>query len=423
MIPTVVTTTSKIAWPTTASALRELLNIDDGDKLRCHGQPKKTGERCRSPISQPNSKKITRLLDQIVDHGSFCASESLLMEMASLIMCQRNHQNQASQRILLWVAILKPLETVAFKKEDENDPPTTCKEDGPESLGTDIVAAKHQVLSQSKKSMSKITNDHTSQPIPSTPTKISISSASATSKQPSPKVSTLKHEFEDFGDAWTVIEINKRIRRLLLRSLLDTEKKSDGFIYAYILPETYRDANPFIKIGYARNVEKRMKDWKAQCGYDSKVICQFTAEHYVKVEKLVHHQLRNQRKREKGCPTCHVSHQEWFKIRSPTASKNIMMWTSWMRQKPYNDDGTLQEKWRKRIEGLDMTDPSCWELLTEGVFDEVEDESELSEEGDSFAWSNDDQSEFSEDDGLEDSDDDMSEISLTDDGCSRKESL
>jgi hypothetical protein len=94
-----------------------------------------------------------------------------------------------------------------------------------------------------------------------------------------------------------------------------------------------------------------------------------------------------------------------------------------MRQKPYNDDGTIQEKWRKRIEGLDMADPSCWELLTEGVFDDDEDESELSEEGDSFAWSNDDQSEFSEDDGFEDSDNDVFGTSLTNDGCSRKESL
>lgn len=93
-----------------------------------------------------------------------------------------------------------------------------------------------------------------------------------------------------------------------------------------------------------------------------------------------------------------------------------------MRQKPYDDDGNLKEKWRTRIEGLDMTDPSCWELLTEGVFDDDEDESELSE-GDSFAWSNNDESEFSEDDALEDLDNNVPEITLTGDRCRGKESL
>ncbi|CAF3566726.1 hypothetical protein SNK03_003365 [Fusarium graminearum] len=426
MIPTTATTTSKTGWPTTSSALRELLNIDNGNNIKCHGQcqsGKNTGKRCGIAISKINSKKIASLSDQIVDHGSFCASESLLSEMALLTMCPRFHRNQASGRLSLWETILKPIKKVAFKKEDEDDSLTTHKEDVSESLDADIVEVKHKVLSKNEKSISKITNHHTSQPIPSTPTKPFISSTPSTpSKQSPPKVSTPKHEFEDFGPAWTVIKINKDIRKLLLRPLLDTEKKSDGFIYAYLFPETYRDANPHIKIGYAHDVEKRMKDWKAQCGYNSKVICQFAAEHYVKVEKLVHRQLRNQRKREKECPTCHVSHQEWFKTKSTTASKNIMMWTSWMRQKPYDDDGYLEEKWRTRIEGLDLTDPSCWEMLTEGVFDDDEDESELSE-GDSFAWSNKDESEFSEDEVLDDLDNDVSEVPLIDDRCSGKESL
>ncbi|GKU01642.1 unnamed protein product [Fusarium langsethiae] len=424
MIHTAATTTPETVWPITASALRELLNIDNGDNLKCHGQSKSTSKRCRSPISQSNSKEIARLLDQIIDHGNFSASESSLGRLAPLTMCRRYHQSQASPRLLLWETILKSLETVTFEKEVEDDSPTTHRENLSRPLDSETVAVKHEVLVKNEKSTSKIIDHRTSQPIPSTPTKASISSTlSTSSKQSPPKASTLKHEFEEFGSAWTVIEINEHIERLLLRPLLDTEKQSDGFIYIYTFPETYHDANPYIKIGYAHNVEKRMKNWKAQCGYDSKVLCQFTAEHYVKVEKLVHYQLQNQRKREKGCPTCHVWHKEWFKIDSPTASKNIMMWTGWMRQKPYDDDGNLQEKWRKRIEGLDMTDPNCWELLTKGVFDEDVDESELVEEGDSFAWSNDDEPEFSEDDSLEELDNAVFEVSLTDDECGGKQSL
>ncbi|KAL4725266.1 hypothetical protein ACLX1H_007413 [Fusarium chlamydosporum] len=420
MIPTTATITPEAAWPTTQSALRELLGIDKIDNEatpKCHGQCK-TKKRCKTPISRGNFDHVTRLLDQIVHCGSVSASKSVLLQVSQLIMCKKNHRDQAPQRLSLWETILKPLEIVVVKKEVEDDTLTTRVEDVVKLPDTETIAVKHEVFPKSQKSAPKTTHRRTSQSTPSAPMKPSTSCpTSIPSKQSSLQTSSSKHEFEDFGPHWTTIAKNKCMKKLLLRPLKKSEKSSDGFIYVYTFPETYRDAHPYIKIGYAHNVDKRMRDWKTQCGYDSKLFGQFTAEHYVKVEKLVHCQLRNQRKREKGCPTCHVWHQEWFKIDSPTACMNIMMWTSWMRQKPYDDEGKLQEKWRVRIEGLDMTDPSCWELLTKGVFDDDADESELSEEGDSFAWSNDDESEFSGHDDLEDVDIDECERSLTEDKC------
>ncbi|RGP79163.1 hypothetical protein FLONG3_2734 [Fusarium longipes] len=418
MIPNTATTNFKSVWPKTELALRELLEIDNRDKLTCHGQSAGKSKRCRSPISKSNSEEVSRLLNQILGHGSFSASQSLLGTVAQLIMCQRNHQDQAPRRLSLWETVLKPLKTMVVKTEDEYDSPTTHKDDESGLLVFETVSVKQEIVPKNENTALETTYRHTSQSLPSTTTKTSTISTPV--EQSTHRIPTLKHEFEDFGDPWTTTKINKHIRKLILRPLLDTERESDGFIYVYTFPETYHDASPYIKIGYAQNVDRRMKEWKAQCGYDSKLFGQFTAEHYVKVERLVHSQLRNHRKRETQCPACYVSHQEWFKIDSPIASMSIMMWTSWMRQKPYDDDGTLQQKWRTRIEGLDMADPGCWELFVKGVFDDDVDESEVSEEGENFAWSSDDLPDFSGDESLEDLND---ESFLIGDVCNTKESL
>lgn len=404
MIPTTATATLRKTWPTTVSALRDLLEIDGGSQLVCHGRSLSKKRRCGQIISKRNIQLISSLLNDVLEHESFSASESILDRLAHLIMCQRDHQDQAPRRLSSWEKILKPFETVVVKKEEEDDISTIDEEDSEESLKTETVAVKHEVNPKNEEHATKTTHRRISQSIPSAPAKTSIPSTPTPYKNSAAKASYFKHEFEDFGDPWTITEINKYMKNVILRPLLKSEKRSDGYIYAYTFPETYRDPDPYIKIGFAQNVDQRMKKWKAQCGYEPKVIVQFTAEHYVKVEKLVHRQLWNQRKREKGCPTCHVWHNEWFKVHSMTASSNIMMWTSWMRQMPYDDEGKLQEKWRKRLESLDMTDPNCWKLFATGVFDEDTDDSELFEEGDSFFWSSDDQSEFSGDDSFEDPD-------------------
>lgn len=98
-----------------------------------------------------------------------------------------------------------------------------------------------------------------------------------------------------------------------------------------------------------------------------------------------------------------------------TASKIIALWTGWMRREPYDEEGNILDKWRVRIEGLDMADPDCWDLLIKGLFDDDVEESELSEEGDSFAWSSDEQSEISGEDTLEGYYIDKSEISFSND--------
>ncbi|KAM0341380.1 hypothetical protein ACHAPU_010023 [Fusarium lateritium] len=409
MIPTTLSTTLLKSWPDTTAILQGLLEIDIKPKTKCHGIADSTNARCRNSISEANRTKIIESLKEIIDAGSFSAAQDILGDVAQLIMCQRRHQKDGPGRLSLWQEILKRVEAVVIKEEDEQDTPSSGKDTDKVSILT-ATTLKQEVTPKKRTPKSVITSRRKPQSSPSTPTKASPQYTPV--KRSEPAASKSKHEFEDFGLPRTIECINNKIKELLLRPLTREEMKQGGQIYIYTFPESYHDAYPHMKIGYAKDVKERMAQWRVQCAYTPELLGQFSAEHYVKVEKLVHAQLWNERKREKGCPTCHVRHQEWFKVHSMTVSKYIGLWTSWMRQTPYDDQGVLQDKWRRRIEGFDMTNPKCWELLATGVFDE--EESELVEEDDCCAWSSDDQSIFSDGDVVEGFATDESDLFSTD---------
>ncbi|SPJ73709.1 uncharacterized protein FTOL_03439 [Fusarium torulosum] len=412
MIPTTSSTAPQEAWPSSSSTLYKLLGIDLSIDTYCRGYTK-TEARCKMRISKANCAVITQLLEQIVLIGSFAAAQSMLTQVAHMVMCQRYHQGKGPGRLLLWESILKPLEAVIIKKEDEESKPLSKTTTEKVPVFTSAVAVKQEIIPKNETPKSDTTSCRTSQPSPSTPTK--TSPKSTLTKQTASTDSKSKHVFENYGLPRSIEHINEEIKKKLLRPLSETEMRQAGHVYIYTFPESYHDPHPYIKIGYAKDVKKRMAEWKSKCGYPPELLGQFPAEHYVKVETLVHAQLWNQRKREKdGCPTCGVKHHEWFKVDTMTINKNIGLWTSWMRQQPYDDKGVLQDKWRIRIESFDMANPNCWELLATGVFDEDAEESKLTEEGDSFAWSRDEQSDFSEDDILEEVDTDDSGLYSTD---------
>ncbi|WZH43597.1 meiotically up-regulated gene 113-domain-containing protein [Fusarium acuminatum] len=414
MIPTTSSTTLQQGWPSSASTLCKLLEIDLSIDTNCRGyNTTKTKARCKLGISKANCAVITQLLEQIVLIQSFSAAKSMLTQVAHLAMCRRYHRDQGPGRLLLWESILKPLEVAIIKKEDGESKPLSETTTERVPVFASVVAVKQERIPKNETPRSDTTSRQISRP--SLSTQIKTSPQSTPTKQTASTDSKSKHVFENYGLARSIKHINEEIKKKLLRPLSTEEKKLAGHVYIYTFPESYHDAHPYIKIGYATDVKVRMARWKSQCGYPPELLGQFPAEHYAKVEKLVHAQLWNQRKREKdGCPTCGVKHKEWFKVDTMTVNKNIGLWTSWMRQQPYNDDGVLQDKWRVRIEGFDMADPSCWEYLATGVFDEDAEESNLTEEGDSFAWSSDEQSDFSDDDILEEVDTDDSGLYSTD---------
>ncbi|KAF5721350.1 hypothetical protein FMUND_3660 [Fusarium mundagurra] len=402
-------TTSKISWPTTTASLCELLKIDT-DVKKCHGLTTKKA-CCQNPISKANSALITCLLKKAVTQGSFSAAQATLQEVSYLIMCKRNHRDKGPPRLSEWETVLKPLTVVHIKKEVEENTLKLEKETDIISPTTPVILSQQQIQLKSNTPITAPTPRRRSQSSPSTPTK--TSPKLSLPKLPSPKSPKAPHEFEDFSRPRSTLETNKAIKKRLLNPLTKRETKNGGYIYLYTFSESYHDAHPYIKIGFSQDVSKRMREWKYKCGYDVKVLGEFPAEHYAKVEGIVHAQLCNQRMREKGC-ACNVCHEEWFKVDAMTASKIIALWTGWMRREPYDEGGHILDKWRVRIEGLDMANPDCWDLLVKGLFDDDVEESELSE-GDSFAWSSDEQSEISEEDTFGGYGTDKPEITFTDD--------
>ncbi|KAF5650992.1 hypothetical protein F52700_227 [Fusarium sp. NRRL 52700] len=400
-------TTSNISWPTTTASLCELLNIDT-DVKKCHASTTKKA-RCQISVSKANSALLTCLLEKAVTQGSFSAAQATLREVSYLIMCRRFHQEKGPTRFSKWEKVLKPLKVALIKNEDKEDTLKPEKEADNILPTTPGIASQQQIQVKSNTSIPTPTPCRRSQSSPSTPTR--PSPKPLVPKPHPPKSPKAAHEFEDFSRPRSTLETNKAMKKRLLCSLKEGEAKNGGNIYLYTYSESYHEAHPYIKIGFSQDVSKRMRGWKYQCGHDVKVLGEFPAEHYAKVEKIVHAQLWNQRKREKGC-ACNVRHQEWFKVGAMTASKIIALWTGWMRREPYDEEGNILDKWRARIEGLDMADPDCWDLLVKGVFDDDVEESELSE-GDSFAWSSDEQSEISEADALGGYDTDKPEITFT----------
>ncbi|KAI8718648.1 hypothetical protein NCS52_00644200 [Fusarium sp. LHS14.1] len=383
---------SVTTWPATASALRELLGMDACHSMTCHGRTqKKDNPRCTVIISKADCNEAAKLLDQVVELGSFKAAQAILSKLAYLIMCKNKRVGHGDKfgptQISEWRVKLESIPIPSVEDEEQED---TSSEYEVEDEAEDDSPTPPSSLRDSDAETDEEPSTQEDTP------DLASQTCSSTSTSDSPKTTEqtkVVHKFERYSIVRSTTFINKKIRKLLLRPLLNREKQVDGYIYTYTFPESYHDAAPYLKIGYAKDVQVRMSCWERQCGYRPKVLVQQSADHYVKIEGLVHTQLINQRKVEAtGCPVCRVRHNEWFSASSLDASRAVSLWASWMRQMPYDEEGQLKGKWKTRIEGLDMSDAACWEELVNAIY--VDDEDDLSEE-DEFQWSTDDGSHHS----------------------------
>ncbi|KAI8669047.1 hypothetical protein NCS57_00718600 [Fusarium keratoplasticum] len=377
---------SVTTWPATASALRELLDMDVCHSMTCHGKTqKKDNSRCTVNINKNDCNKAAKLLDQIVELGSFKAAESILSELAYLIMCKNKRVGHGDK--------FGPIQISEWRVKLESIPIPSVEDEEQENTSSEDEAEDYSPTPPSSAWHSDAETDEETSTQEETP---GLATQTPSSTPDSPKTTEetkVVHKFERYSLVRSTTFINKKIRKLLLRPLLKTETYVDGYIYTYTFPESYHDAAPYLKIGFAKDVQARMACWETQCAYRPKVLVQQSADHYVKIERLVHAQLINQRKVEAtGCPVCGIRHNEWFSASSLDASRAVSLWASWMRQMPYDEEGQLKGKWKARIEGLDMSDAACWEELVNAIY--VDDEDDLSEE-DEFQWSTDDESHHS----------------------------
>lgn len=111
----------------------------------------------------------------------------------------------------------------------------------------------------------------------------------------------------------------------------------DGFIYIFARPGT----PSVIKIGNARNVPNRLREYAKRCHFDPDLISQHFVHHCLRTEKLVYTSVMEHRRQELICNAgkgCSSHHLEWFEIDSKVALSTVERWTAWMNLNPYNSD-------------------------------------------------------------------------------------
>lgn len=382
-----------ITWPQNPSELRNILGISPGPTRTCHGTTQKKAS-CKRPISGDNSCRIDALLLDIVLEGSATAANPLLRRLAGLVLCQTVYHQKLVRSVLeRWEkALPEPTEsedesedseyaTDAGEDTDAGDDTdatddTDYTDDDEDYVSVDTISAKPEdpkaaspedlkpIKAEIEPDTERLQSPPASlQPKLSKVVDIKLSATASISKTicQTPTTTGDKHTFVTFGAPRTIVQLNKSVRRLIRRPLFpDSELPGQGFIYVYTFPERYRLRSPHLKIGFSKDVPKRMVEWERLCGYKPSVLSTYSAELYVKIEKLVHAQLWNERRKELSCPTCSKCHLEWFKVRESDVSQLISLWTTWSRLEPYDDTGCLKKEWVDKLDEVDLSDPECW---------------------------------------------------------------
>ncbi|KEF57057.1 uncharacterized protein A1O9_07247 [Exophiala aquamarina CBS 119918] len=134
-----------------------------------------------------------------------------------------------------------------------------------------------------------------------------------------------------------------------LSSPLERRDFETGALYIF-----ERDGSPgHVKIGWtAVTIEARRKAW-AMHGYEPRILFEILDVPYAqRVETLTHFELIKEWRQEVKCRAeeCQVKHREWFEVTKDKAQQVLGDWAKFIiRAQPYNQDGSLDEKWRKII--------------------------------------------------------------------------
>jgi len=128
------------------------------------------------------------------------------------------------------------------------------------------------------------------------------------------------------------ISVSALIRKKLMNPLTSIELKS-GFIYMYWFPGNFG----YLKIGYTTvDSTKRLKRWQAQCKHTAEGLDElYEVPHASRVEKLIHAELKDVRRREVNCQGCFKNHREWFRISARHAKNVFIKYAEWMKTQPY----------------------------------------------------------------------------------------
>jgi hypothetical protein len=283
--------------------------------------------------------------------------------MAPLTLCTRWHQGQKEALVAIWEKLLKEADmSVDVKLEDDEEEFQVRFEadDEDDDLQEEVRTSRHE-HKPSKALKNRVKVETEVEPRVRIPPSIPAKSRSGL-------VTT--YTFESYSFPKNTLGINHAISTILSKPLTEASLRStstSGYVYIYTFPPPSGTPARFLKIGNASKIDARLKQWERQCGHEPTLLCHFETHLYKQVERIVHAQLANERLREvNGCAGCGKKHKEWFDVKLYTAGAILGLWTAWSLRKPYDEEGVLKRKWRRKLRELDLDDENCWQDFVDG---------------------------------------------------------
>ncbi len=314
-------------------------------KPTCVGLTRK-GSRCKCSISKSNWKNVHTILYRLVgfdpcyDAGIYAKKLKLL---ACLILCQRNHQDQAIDLAEAWESLL------SGSVQGINEPKLPDRD---LRSHTSTVEVKQELK---MKQISGTVDD------------LELSTNRPVDIEFSPQrnrgIKTIIRSLVPYdAKIKNKIDTVSLIKGVIMKDLSPRDIAKDGFIYIYWFPVNFGH----IKIGVTtRSIEVRLREWKKQCGHEPELVYPKSPEvrqripHVFRVEAIVQAELREFRRKELKCKTCYRAHKEWFEKSTPAAITAVKRWSAWMRTEPYEPSGRLKDEHKQDLRNIRMIVPDA----------------------------------------------------------------
>jgi len=101
-------------------------------------------------------------------------------------------------------------------------------------------------------------------------------------------------------------------------------------ILIYIVKQKGKKKKAFYKVGRAKDVEKRLKQWEKQCGYEAKLVTARKCKYVHRAERLIHLELENSKVELARCTGCDKVHNEWFNATKKEITNVVDNWVNYI---------------------------------------------------------------------------------------------
>ncbi|KAL8720297.1 MAG: hypothetical protein Q9181_007932 [Wetmoreana brouardii] len=309
-----------VSTPTT-NPVAETFNINIASaNFTCLGSTKR-GRKCRYGIAKDNWKEAQKALERLEKSREELVSQNQsdqLEALAKLLLCKRRHQNQAALVIGTWQSAF----VHTTERRSASDSATTCTR--PVITLVDVAATQDGLQ------LSLVSADIA-------PWFLKVNGWQTSIRTLVPFDAKAK----DNGHT------GQYVREAIEAKLSAQDIKEKGSVYIYWCPGTFG----LVKIGVTSKApEVRLQKWQRHCGHETQLAYPVSKEdrepvpHVYRVEKIVHAQLRNLRRKENKCRKCSKCHHEWFEASLDEAIAAVKRWSAWMRENPYEQ--ALDGVWR-----------------------------------------------------------------------------